>query len=162
ILTQIEMDAPRSTGVEARCNVGWREAFGVGLLGLALSLALRGFAGARWSDLPIIKSFADPCLYRQDPFVMALHDGSPAAYPYQLIAALARLFSDWPLNGVLFGLYVPVTVLALALLYRIAWRLTGDRSAALVFLALYVAGYRLVTVGSAILHSGELTPQTLA
>ena len=134
----------------------------VGLVGLLCSLALRGFAGARWSDVPIIKSFVDERLYRQDPFIMALHDGTPAAYAYQLIAALVRLAPGVPLDWVLFLLYVPVTVAALGLLYRIATRLTGSPAAALLFLALYVVGYRLVTVGSAILHSAELTPQTLA
>src|SRR5205809_765565 len=65
---------------------GWREALGVGLLATVWSLADRGYAGGRWWDVPAIKSFADPRLYRQDPFVWALHDGTPAAYPYQVMA----------------------------------------------------------------------------
>lgn len=154
----------RSSALEstATSHGGWRQAALVGLLGLLCSLGLRGFAGARWSDLPIIKSFVDERLYRQDPFIMALHDGTPAAYAYQIIAALARLAPGIPLDWLLFGLYLPVTIAALALLYRIATRLTGSPAAALLFIALYVAGYRLVTIGSAILHSAELTPQTLA
>ena len=38
---------------------------------------------------------------------------------------------------------------ALALLYLLARRLSGERLSALVFLALYVAGFKLVSVGSA-------------
>jgi hypothetical protein len=160
--TQIETEPAAAQTTLPPRGVTWRESLAVGLLGLVVSLPLRGFAGARWSDLPIIKSFADSRLYRQDPFVMALHDGTPAAYPYQLIGELVHLLANLPLDWVLFGLYLPVTILALALLYRIAWRLTGARLAALLFLALYVAGFRLFTIGSAILHSAELTPQTLA
>jgi hypothetical protein len=69
---------------------GWREPLLAGLLFTLWSLSTRGFDGARWSDVPIIKSFADPRLYRQDPFIMVLHDGTPAAYPYQLIAAVVQ------------------------------------------------------------------------
>jgi hypothetical protein len=132
-------------------------------LGLTLwSLALRGFQGARWSDVPIIKSFVDDRLYRQDPFIWTLHDGTPAAYTYRLIAAVASLPLWGSLDQALLALYLPATILALALLYRLGLRLTGDRAATALFLLLYVAGYRLLTVGSAILHSAELTPQVLA
>ena len=50
------------------------------------SLLFRGFDGGRWSDIPIFKSFVDPSLYVNDPFVYALHDGTPAAYTYRFIA----------------------------------------------------------------------------
>lgn len=140
----------------------WREAVVIGLLLTLWSLAERGFAGGRWSDVPIIKSFVDPRLYRQDPFIWSLHDGTPAAYSYQLIAAFARGLAWLSLEQVLFVLYVPATVAALTLLYRIGLRLTGQRAVTVVFLVLYVAGFRLVTVGSAILHSAETTPQALA
>jgi hypothetical protein len=128
----------------------------------AWSLAERGFSGGRWSDVPIIKSFADPRLYRQDPFIWTLHEGTPAAYPYQLIAALVRALPWLSLDQALFLLYFPATIAALALLYRIGTLLSGIREAALLFGLLYVAGFRLLTVGSAVLHSAELTPQTLA
>ena len=63
----------------ARWAGGWPEALLVGL-GLTIwSLGARGFSGARWSDVPIIKSFVDDRLYRQDPFIWALHDGTPAS-----------------------------------------------------------------------------------
>jgi hypothetical protein len=135
------------------------------LVGLALtiwSLGVRGFSGARWSDVPIIKSFVDERLYRRDPFIWALHDGTPAAYAYRQIAAVAALPLWGSLEQAMLALYLPATVLSLALLFRLGLLLTGDRAATLLFLLLYVAGYRLLTVGSAILHSAELTPQVLA
>lgn len=141
---------------------GWREALAAAALLTVWSLALRGYEAARWSDAPIIKSFADPRLYRQDPFIMALHDGTPAAYPYQLIAAVVRLMPSFSLDQALLVLYLPATIAALALLYRIGLLLSDSRAATLAFLVLYVAGFRLLTVGSAVLHSAETTPQTLA
>lgn len=141
---------------------GWREALAAGALATVWSLAERGFAGGRWWDLPGIKSFIDPRLYRQDPFVWTLHNGTPAAYPYQLIAALASGLPFLSLDQVLLLLYLPVTLAALTLLYRIGLRLSGSRAAAALFLVLYVAGFRLVTIGSSVLHSAETTPQTLA
>lgn len=140
----------------------WGEALLVGAAATLFSLAERGYSGARWSDAPIIKSFADPRLYRNDPFVWSLHDGTPAAYTYQLMALVARALPMLTLDQALFLLYLPATVAALALLYRLGLALVGRRDATLLFLVLYVAGYRLVTVGSAILHSAEATPQTLA
>ena len=140
---------------------GWREALGVGLLASVGSLADRGFAGGRWWDIPAIKSFADPRLYRQDPFVWTLHDGTPAAYPYQVMAAVLRALPGLSLNQALFVLYLPATIAALVLLYRIGLRLSGQRAAALLFLALYVSGFKLMTIGSPVLHSAEATPQTL-
>src|SRR5207247_11174832 len=103
-----------------------------------------------------------PQLYRQDPFVWTLHNGTPAAYPYQLIASVARALPFLTLDQVFFALYLPATVAALALLYRLGRQYCGDRLAVAAFLVLYVAGFRLVTVGSAILNSAETTPQTLA
>ena len=67
-----------------------------------------------------------------------------------------------PLDGALFLLFVPASVASLALAYLIARHLVGDRLSAVLFLALYVAGFRLLTVGSPILHSAELTPAFLA
>lgn len=93
---------------------------------------------------------------------MALHEGTPAAYPYQLIAAVVRLMPGLALDQALFVLYLPATIVALALLYRIGLLLTDSRAATVLFLVLYVAGFRLLTVGSAVLHSAETTPQTLA
>jgi hypothetical protein len=141
---------------------GWREALLVGLVATVFSLADRGFDGGRWWDVPGIKSFIDPRLYQRDPFVWTLHNGTPAAYPYQLIAAVARLLPFLSLDQTLFLLYVPVTVAALTLLYRIALRLVEDRAVALLFLVLYVVGFKLTTFGSTVIHSAETTPQTLA
>jgi hypothetical protein len=141
---------------------GWREPLVAGLLATLWSLAERGFEGARWSDVPIIKSFVDPRLYRQDPFIWTLHEGTPAAFSYQLIALVVRALPFLSLDQALFVVYLPVTVAALALLYRLALLLTSDRLAGALFLVLYVVGFRLLSVGSAILHSAETTPQTLA
>jgi hypothetical protein len=138
------------------------EALGVGLLLTAWSLLFRGFDGGRWSDIPIIKSFVDPALYTRDPFVYSLHDGTPAAYTYQLIALVVGLFPSLPIDRALFLLYLPTSVASLALLYRIGLHLVGDRLSAVLFLFLYVAGFRLFTVGSTILHAAELTPAFLA
>lgn len=145
-----------------RVAAGWPEALAVGVVGTLWSLVFRGFDGGRWSDIPIFKSFVDPRLYVNDPFVYALHDGTPAAYTYRFIAAVIRLLAPLPLEGALFVLYVPASILSLTLVYRIAAQLVGDRLSALLCLALYVAGFRLLTVGSAILHSAELTPAFLA
>jgi hypothetical protein len=140
----------------------WREALAVGTLVALWSLLFRGFEGGRWSDLPIIKSFVDPSLYTRDPFVYSLHNGSPAAYTYQIIAAVVALFPGLPIEWALFPLYLPASIASLTLLYLIAVHLVGDRLSALLLLLLYVAGFRLFTVGSTILHSAELTPAFLA
>ena len=140
----------------------WTEAPAAGALLALWSLLFRGFEGGRWSDVPIFKSFVDPRLYVNDPFVYALHNGTPAAYAYQFIALVIRLFPGLPIEWPLFLLYLPTSVASLALLYRIALHLVGDRLSAILFLFLYVAGFRLFTVGSTILHSAELTPAFLA
>lgn len=126
------------------------------------SLAFRGFDGGRWSDIPIIKSFLDPHLYVRDPFVYSLHDGTPAAYTYQLIALVVGLAPGLPIEWPLFLLYLPASFASLLLLYLIAVHLVGDRLSAALFLVLYVAGFRLLAVGSTVLHSAELTPAFLA
>jgi len=140
----------------------WREAFAVGLLVALWSLLFRGFDGGRWSDIPIFKSFIDPTLYVNDPFIYSLHNGTPAAYTYRFIAAVAGALSFLPLDAALFVLYLPTSVVSLALLYRLALYLVDDRLGAGLLLLFYVAGFRLLTVGSAILHSAELTPAFLA
>jgi len=140
----------------------WREALAIGSLLTLWSLLFRGFEGGRWSDIPIFKSFVDPRLYVNDPFVYALHDGTPAAYTYRFVAAVIGLLAPLPLEWALFVLYLPASVASLTLLYLIARQLGADRAAAILFLFLYVAGFRLLTVGSAILHSAELTPAFLA
>ncbi|MBA2447716.1 MAG: hypothetical protein H0V51_06790 [Chloroflexi bacterium] len=139
-----------------------RAAVLLGMLGTAWSLLFRGFEGGRWSDIPIIKSFVNPELYTRDPFIYSLHSGTPAAYTYQFIAAIVGLLPGLPIEGTLFLLYLPVCVASLALLYLIGFELVGDRLSVVLFLALYVAGFRLLTVGSTILHSAELTPAFLA
>jgi hypothetical protein len=128
----------------------------------AWSLAFRGFEGGRWSDIPIFKSFADPRLYGRDPFVSSLHDGTPAAYSYQLIGAVVGMLPGLPIEWPLFLLYVPACLASLVLLHLVALHLVSDRVSATLFLLLYVAGFRLFTVGSSILHSAELTPAFLA
>jgi hypothetical protein len=140
----------------------WREALVAGLVGTLASLLFRGFEGGRWSDIPIFKSFVDPRLYLNDPFIQALHEGTPAAYTYRFIAAVIGGLPWLPLDGALFVLFVPASVASLALGYLLARHLVGDRVSAILFLALYVAGFRLLTVGSPILHSAELTPAFLA
>jgi hypothetical protein len=140
----------------------WREALIAGLIGTLASLLFRGFEGGRWSDIPIFKSFVDPRLYLNDPFVQALHDGTPAAYTYRVIAAVIGALPWLPIEGALFVLFVPASIAGLALAYRLARQLVGDRVSAIVFLCLYVAGFRLLTVGSPILNSAELTPAFLA
>jgi hypothetical protein len=152
---------PSSQGATTTSG-GWREALLAALLLTLWSLAERGFSGARWSDVPIIKSFVDPRLYRQDPFIWTLHNDTPAAYPYQLLAAAVRGVPWLSFEQVLFLVYLPFTVAALALLYRIGLELTGSRASTMLFLLLYVVGFRLVTFGSAVLHSAETTPQILA
>jgi len=139
-----------------------RSSFLIPLLLALWSLLFRGFDGGRWSDIPIVKSFVDPRLYVHDPFVYSLHEGTPAAFSYQLIAAVVRLMPGPPIEWPLFLLYLPTSVASLALLYRIALHLVGDRQSAVLFLFLYVAGFRLITVGSTVLHAAELTPAFLA
>src|SRR6266542_3899067 len=139
-----------------------RSSFLIPLLLALWSLLFRGFDGGRWSDIPIVKSFVDPRLYVHDPFVYSLHEGTPAAFSYQLIAAVVRLMPGPPIEWPLFLLYLPTSVASLALLYRIALHLVGDRQSAILFLFLYVAGFRLITVGSTVLHAAELTPAFLA
>ena len=146
----------------AAVGTSWREALLAGLLGTLVSLLFRGFGGGRWSDIPIFKSFVDPRLYLNDPFIQALHEGTPAAYTYRFIAAVIGGLSWLPLDGALFVLFVPASVASLALAYLLARHLVGDRGSAILFLAFYIAGFRLVTVGSPILHSAELTPAFLA
>lgn len=141
---------------------GWREALLVGLLATLGSLLFRGFDGGRWSDIPILKSFVDPRLYLNDPFIQALHEGTPAAYTYRFIAAVIAALPWLPLDGALFLLFVPASVASLGLAYLLAWELVRQRLSAILFLVLYVAGFRLLTVGSPILHSAELTPAFLA
>lgn len=143
-------------------TTSWREALLAGLLGTLASLLFRGFDGGRWSDIPIFKSFVDPRLYLNDPFVQVLHEGTPAAYTYRFIAAVIGGLPWLPLDGALFVLFVPASIASLGLAYLLARRLVGDRISAILFLALYVAGFRLLTVGSPILHSAELTPAFLA
>jgi hypothetical protein len=140
----------------------WREAALVGSIATVASLLFRGFDGGRWSDIPIFKSFVDTSLYVNDPFIQALHEGSPAAYTYRLIALVIGSLPFLPLDGALFLLFVPASIASLGLAYLIARQLVGDRTSAVLFLALYVAGFRLLTVGSPILHSAELTPAFLA
>ena len=138
------------------------EALAVGLLATAWSLLFRGFEGGRWSDIPIVKSFVDPSLYTRDPFIYSLHNGTPAAYTYQFIAAIVALLPGLPIEWALLLLYLPTCIASLALLYLIGFELVGDRLSVVLFLCLYVAGFRLFTVGSTILHAGELTPAFLA
>ncbi|MCC7372237.1 MAG: hypothetical protein IT306_27730 [Chloroflexi bacterium] len=140
----------------------WCEAVVAGVLGTLGSLLFRGFEGGRWSDIPIFKSFVDPRLYLNDPFIQALHEGTPAAYTYRFIAGAIGALPWLPLEWALFVLFVPASVASLGLAYLIARRLVGDRLSAVLFLALYVAGFRMLTVGSPILHSAELTPAFLA
>jgi hypothetical protein len=140
----------------------WREGVLVGLVGTLASLLFRGFDGGRWSDIPIFKSFVDPRLYLNDPFIQSLHEGTPAAYTYRFIALVIGALSWLPLDAALFLLFVPASVASLALAYLIARHLVGDRPSAVLFLLLYVSGFRLLTVGSPILHSSELTPAFLA
>ncbi|MFN8521705.1 MAG: hypothetical protein U0821_01190 [Chloroflexota bacterium] len=140
----------------------WREALAVGTVAAIWSLLFRGFDGGRWSDIPIIKSFVDPRLYVHDPFIYSLHDGTPAAYTYQFIALVVGALSFTSLDAALFVLYLPTSVVSLAIVYRIALHLAGNRFSATVVLALYIASFRLTSVGSAILHSAELTPAFLA
>lgn len=146
----------------SKARPSWREALTIGGLLTAWSLLFRGFEGGRWSDIPIFKSFVDPRLYVNDPFVYSLHDGTPAAYTYRFIAAVIGLLAPLPLEWALFVLFVPASILSLALLYLIARQLGADRVGAILFLLLYVAGFRLLTVGSTILGSAELTPAFLA
>src|SRR5829696_5257059 len=150
--------APRTTSG----NVAWQEGLLAGLLGTLVSLLFRGFDGGRWSDIPIFKSFVDPRLYLNDPFIQALHEGTPAAYTDQFTATVIGALPWLPLDGALFVLFVPASVASLGLAYLLARDLVGDRVSAILFLALYVAGFRLLTVGSPILHSAELTPAFLA
>jgi hypothetical protein len=140
----------------------WPEALSIGALLTLWSLLFRGFEGGRWSDIPIFKSFVDPRLYVNDPFVYSLHDGTPAAYTYRFVAAVVGLLAPLPLEWALFVLFVPASVMSLALLYLIARQLGADRVGATLFLLLYVSGFRLLTVGSTILGSAELTPAFLA
>lgn len=157
--------APVSVPAEAmlgQAATSWRESLVVGVGGTLASLLFRGFDGGRWSDIPIFKSFVDPRLYVNDPFIQALHEGTPAAYTYRFIAAVIGGLAWLPLDATLFLLFVPASVASLALAYLIARQLVGDRLSAVLFLALYVAGFRLLTVGSPILHSAELTPAFLA
>jgi len=123
------------------------------------SVAFRGFDGGRWSDIPIFKSFMDPELYKMDPFITALHDGTPAAFTYQTVGVLARAFG---LETTLTLLFIPASVASIAVLYQLARDVTGERLAAAFFLLCYVASFRLLTVGSTILHSAETTPAFLA
>jgi hypothetical protein len=146
----------------AQTAPSWREALMVGLLATLGSLLFRGFDGGRWSDIPIFKSFVDPRLYLNDPFIQALHEGTPAAFTYEFIALVIRALSWLPIDGALFVLFLPASIASLALGYLIARHLVGSRVSALLFLVLYIAGFRLLTVGSPILHSAELTPAFLA
>jgi hypothetical protein len=160
-----ETSAPVRVRVDAalsQTDTSWRESLVVGAVGTLASLLFRGFDGGRWSDIPIFKSFVDPRLYVNDPFIQALHEGTPAAFTYRFIATVIGALPWLPLDAVLFLLFVPASVASLALAYLIARDLVGDRQSAVLFLALYVAGFRLLTVGSPILHSAELTPAFLA
>jgi hypothetical protein len=138
------------------------ESLAIALLFAVWSLLFRGYEGGRWSDIPIIKSFVDPALYARDPFIAALHGDTPAGYTYRFIAAVVALWPGLPIEWALFPLYLPASVASLALLYRIGLQLVGDRLSVVVFLFLYIAGFRLLTVGSTILHAAELTPAFLA
>src|SRR4051794_18510451 len=120
-------EAPRVASPAEPVRPTWREAIAAGSLLTVWSLAERGFDGARWSDVPIVKSFVDPRLYRQDPFIWTLHDGTPAAFTYQLIAAVVSAFSWLPFDFALFLIYLPSTIASLALLYLIGLRLTNSR-----------------------------------
>ena len=140
----------------------WREGIVAGAVATLASLLFRGFDGGRWSDVPIFKSFVDPRLYVNDPFIQALHEGTPAAFTYRVIAGVIAALPWLPLDAALFLMFVPASIASLALAYLIARHLVGDRLSAVLFLALYVAGFRLLTVGSPILHSAELTPAFLA
>jgi hypothetical protein len=135
------------------------EALLVGALFTVWSFAFRGFDGGRWSDIPIFKSFMDPRLYTRDPFIAALHEGTPAAFTYQGIGLLSRVFG---IDLTLVLLFIPASIVSLAILYQLARDVTGERIAAGLFLLLYVASFRLLTVGSTILHSAETTPAFLA
>jgi hypothetical protein len=135
------------------------EALLVGALFTVWSFAFRGFDGGRWSDIPIFKSFMDPRLYTRDPFIAALHEGTPAAFTYEGIGLLSRAFG---LDLTLLLLFIPASIVSLAILYQLARDVTGQRIAAGLFLLLYVASFRLLTVGSTILHSAETTPAFLA
>lgn len=134
----------------------------MGLLFTVWSLAFRGFDGGRWSDIPIFKSFMDPRLYTKDPFIMALHEGTPAGYTYAFVGWLTRVLGELSLEQVLLLLFVPASVTSLAILYQLARDITGERLTAGLFLVFYIASFRLLTVGSTILHSAETTPAFLA
>jgi hypothetical protein len=135
------------------------EALVVGAFFTVWSFAFRGFDGGRWSDIPIFKSFMDPRLYTRDPFIAALHEGTPAAFTYQGIGMLSRFLG---LDLTLVLLFIPASIVSLAILYQLARDVTGERIAAGMFLLFYVASFRLLTVGSTILHSAETTPAFLA
>src|SRR3954468_14988997 len=89
-------------GPVAESAPSWHEALAVGCLLTLWSLLFRGFEGGRWSDIPIFKSFVDPRLYLNDPFVYSLHKGTPAAYTYRFIAAAIGLLAPLPLEWALF------------------------------------------------------------
>lgn len=141
---------------------GWQEAVLAGAAFTVWSLAFRGFDGGRWSDIPVFKSFMDPRLYAKDPFISTLHDGTPAAFTYAAVGALARLLPGFTLDQVLLLLFVPVCIASLAIAHLLCREITGSRVAAALFLFFYIAGFRLVTVGSTILHSAETTPAFVA
>ncbi len=133
---------------------GWRlpEALIAALAMLPWSLAVRGYEGGRWWDVPVVKSFVDPTLYRNDPFVGALHDGTPAAYPYQLIALVVGALRSLPLEQALLALYLPATLASLALLYMIALRLTGLAAALLLVFGGWLGGTLVFVHGERVLN----------
>ncbi len=145
-----------------RAAATWTEAALAGLAGTLASLLYYGFSGARWVDAPILRSFMDPRLFANDPFVAPFHALTPAAIPYRLLAFVAVRVSSDSLDPGLLVLYLPCTLAALALVYALAWRLFEQRASALAALALSLSGMRLLSIGSPTLHSAEMTPQVLA
>src|SRR3954464_11954931 len=129
-MTDATLAVPRQAPAAAAPS--WREALAIGSLLTAWSLLFRGFEGGRWSDIPIFKSFVDPRLYVNDPFVQALHEGTPAAYTYQFIAAVIGGLPWLPLDGALLLLFLPASIASLALAYLIARQLVGDRLSAVL------------------------------
>ncbi len=143
-------------------SIPWREAALAGIAATIASFLLYGYHGARWVDAPIIRSFMDPALYAGDPFVAPFHALTPASIPYRLLAAGAGLISADRLEIGLLLFYLPATFASLTLLYAIAMALFGNRATALIVLALYLGGTRLLSIGSPAIHSAEMTPQVLA
>jgi len=126
---------------------------------LTLSLIINGYQRGRPVDLILVLHKLDPQTFQKDLFVQTI---GPLSYtlPHQLIALLAQLFrvTNHP-EVIFFPLYLVSTLFLLLIVYQIAQLLLKHKTAASLFLLLFILNFRAISLGPQSYFLAEGRPQ---